>query len=268
MTAKQMEIAIALGISETKARSLRVKNLFDGDKFIGPNGAEAIARKYMQWRQGRVKKTERVDPDSFFLVRQSRLRWEGNYLTRADIKKLLRVMKEQSGKLNALRDRFLVLFLYRTALRIHEGNRLNVGDLVIDERLEVRDQLLFLGKGGLSRKIPLVLDTKREIKKYLVWKKKNGENMDLEAPLFTSRFNCRLSIRQMQQTISNWVALAGIPKITAHGLRHTALTHVCHGSPKGVLVAQRLAGHASLSTTQRYLHLSPEDYSSALEGLV
>jgi integrase len=268
MTIKQREIVKAIGISEAEVRSLRVKDLFDGEKYIGPKGAAAIVKEYMQWRQGRMKKTERVDPDSLFFVRQSRLRWEGNYLTRDDMKKLLRIMKEQSGKRNAKRDRFLVLFLYRTALRIHEVNHLNVGDLVIDERLEVRDQLFFQGKGKLSRQIPLVQDTKNEIKKYLRWKKKIGESIDLGAPLFASWYNCRLSIRQMQQTISNWVALAGVQKITAHGLRHTALTHICHGSPKGVLVAQRLAGHSSLSTTQRYLHLSPEDYSAALEGLI
>lgn len=268
MTPKQREIIKALGLTETEARNLRVHDLFDQARYIGPPAAREIVEKYINWRRIQLKKGKHIDPNTYFFVRRSRLRLEDNYLAKAELKKLFRIMKEQSGRQNAYRDRFLILLMYRTALRVNEVHKLNVADLVVDEYLDVHNKLLIKGKGGRLRTIPLLKETRDEIRKFLKWKIKRGESVDLDAPLFISCFHKRLSIRQMQQTVSNWIRRAGINKITAHGLRHTSLTHLCHNSSKGILVAQRIAGHSQLSTTQRYLHLSPDDYSSALEGLL
>lgn len=272
MTPKQQEIVKALGLSGAKARGLKVEDLFDSEGlYLGPPEAGALCQDYYDWLRSRMPKGSRPDPGEKFFARVPRLKLNDNCLSVAEMKKLLRVIRENKGRSGAVRDYYLILLGYRMALRVSELESLSVGDMVTDELLEVKRKAEIRGKGQVLRKVVLYDEgpqgTRKQVKAFLRWKKRSGESLELEAPLFVSRKGNRLSVRQIQQIVADWVERAGVERITAHGLRHTGLTHLCTG-PKGVLVANEIAGHKNLATTQRYLHVQPEDYAVAMGGMV
>lgn len=268
-------LVAALGLDPKAARELLVRELVEPDgaggyRYIGP--AEKVAARpalaIVRWRLRRMKAGSALDPESAFFVRAPRQTVESNYLTIPDTKRLFRTLREQSGRAFAGRDVVLIRLAYQTGLRVAELAALNVGSVVEDERLEVRRDLLVLGKGKKFRKIGLRQDLRVELARWLKAKKKQKESIELSAPLFISRKDNRLSVRQIETLVTAWAARAGVNRITAHGLRHTCLTHMVQGSPMGLLAAKRHAGHSNIATTEKYLHLSADDYGEALEGLV
>jgi site-specific recombinase XerD len=271
LSACQKVLARALGQDEAGLRALKVGDLFRVTAepkiylYQGPEGAEAETRGYLDWRLGR--RPSGLSEEEPLLERVSRLRWDDNWLTPAEIKRLFRILREQSGRRHASRDRFILILWYRMGLRVSELCALRVGQVVEDEHLEVRRQVEIVGKGSKRRKIPLMADTRKLLRVFLRWKKRQGEGLDLRDPLLVSERGGRLSVRGLQYLVERWVKAAGVDRITAHGLRHSFATHLVSGGPRGVLVAQKILGHSSLSTTQKYLHLSPDDISESMEGL-
>lgn len=196
------------------------------------------------------------------------MRVDNNYLTRRDTQKLWRAFSEQAGVPLAFRDRFLFKTIYNAALRVSECAALNVGSLV-HEDFTPRSHISLVGKGGKFRKIRLKEDFRKEIKKFIKYKEKFSEPLDMDSPLFVSRRGDRLSVRMIRVALEKWLRRAQLDRITVHGLRHSALTHVTHASPQGLMAAQSMAGHSRLETTAIYLHLSPDEHQEALEaGLV
>jgi integrase/recombinase XerC len=161
--------------------------------------------------------------------------------------------EEKRSKLFKLRDQALLETLYATGVRVSELGGMNVDDCDFTES-EVR----VLGKGGKERIVPLGKPTIEAIQAYLperraLLEKAKGGDPDA---LWLSRGGRRLSVRQVQNIVRRHGTLgAGRSDLHPHAMRHTCATHLLDAGAD-LRSIQELLGHSSLSTTQRYTHVS------------
>jgi len=151
------------------------------------------------------------------------------------------------------RNRTLLLLLYAAGLRISEACALRWRDL------QARDdagQLTVFGKGGKTRVIPLPQSVWGELQ--AVRLKDDGD----DAPVFRSHKGGALDPSQGHRIVAAAAKRAGIKgSVSAHWLRHAHASHALdRGAPPHLV--QSTLGHASLSTTSRYLHARPGDSSA------
>jgi site-specific recombinase XerD len=146
-----------------------------------------------------------------------------------------------------LRDAAILELFYSAGLRLAELAGLNVADL--DPYTET---VRVLGKGRKERVCPVGAPALMAIQKYRTAAKVEG------GPLFLSKLRKRLSTRNITVMLEKYVLLAGLPRgITPHKLRHSFATHLLDNGAD-LRSVQSLLGHASLSTTQIYTHVSVE----------
>lgn len=154
-------------------------------------------------------------------------------------------------KKSSLRDQAILELLYGCGLRVSELVGLNIDDCNLSGHfLRVR------GKGNKERIIPIgekAFDILQEhLKTIAVNEVKN------EKAVFLNERGKRLSVRTIQKLVENYQLQAGYGrKVSPHGLRHSYATHLL-GAGADLRSIQQLLGHASLSTTQKYTHLSLE----------
>jgi integrase/recombinase XerC len=153
-----------------------------------------------------------------------------------------------------LRDSLLLELLYGAGLRVSELAGLDVDDISL-ARLEIR----VLGKGKKERIVPIGSKARIALERYLELRpllrnQKTGAQ-DPDA-LLLGRQGTRLGTRRVQTLVHKYGALgAGRPDLHPHALRHTCATHMLEGQAD-LRTIQELLGHSSLSTTQRYAHVS------------
>ena len=115
-----------------------------------------------------------------------------------------------------------------------------------------------LGKGGKERVVPLGRSALEALEAYLPERRgllARAKEGDADA-LWLSRHGGRLSIRQVQNIVRRHGMLgAGRGDLHPHAMRHTCATHLLDAGAD-LRAIQELLGHASLSTTQRYTHVS------------
>jgi len=154
------------------------------------------------------------------------------------------------------RDRLILELLYGCGLRVHELCALDREALLLDQ-----GTLAVLGKGRKERRVPVGRACQIAHDEYLAWRPqlchpKTGAQ-DARA-LLLGRYGRRLGVRQVQNLVRRYGALgAGRADLHPHALRHTCATHMLEGGAD-LRVIQEFLGHQSLSTTQRYTHLTIE----------
>jgi integrase/recombinase XerC len=166
------------------------------------------------------------------------------------------LLKSAEGStVRALRDRSILELFYGGGIRLSELVGLNLLDLDLEAGL-IRVQ----GKGGKERIVPIGSYAAEALKSYLARRQdflpadKRGAQED--PALFLNRYGGRLSTRSVAQTVLRHVQKSGISHyISPHGLRHSFATHLLDAGAD-LRAIQELLGHARLSTTQRYTHLS------------
>lgn len=153
-----------------------------------------------------------------------------------------------------LRDRAILETLYGTGLRVGELVAIDVRD--IDMRAGV---VRVMGKGSKERLSPLGSYAVTAIKKYLASREANFQKRDFRRHvLFLNRFGTRLSARSVERNLHKYIATAGLGgRVTPHVLRHSFATHLLNNGAD-LRSVQEMLGHASLSTTQIYTHLTHE----------
>lgn len=165
---------------------------------------------------------------------------------------------ERSGR--GLRDRAALELLYGSGLRLSEVCALDVDDVDLRERI-ARVQ----GKGSKERDVPLgrpCVDALREWKRARAALARDFEFSDATALLVSTgpgpgNTGCRISRRSLHKIVQHAGELAGIRALHPHALRHTCATHMLDGGAD-LRAIQEFLGHARLTTTQRYTHLSAE----------
>ena len=150
-----------------------------------------------------------------------------------------------------IRDQTALFLLYSTGMRVSELSNLNVDHLDLDNRM-IR---IVGGKGNKDRLIPLPEVVIPIVKEYLA----NRRSDITSSALILNRSGQRLSTRSIQRLVKKYKEQLNLQdkKITPHTLRHAFATHLLSNSVD-IRVIQELLGHASLSTTQLYTHVSVE----------
>jgi tyrosine recombinase XerC len=165
-----------------------------------------------------------------------------NFLYPEEINRLLEAAEKNK------RDRAILEVIYGTGLRVIELSRMNVGDVNFDE-----EEIKVLGKGSKERIVLFGSHARRALEAYL---KERGSKKN--TALFLGRRGSRLTPRSVERLIAYYAKKAGIiKKVTPHTLRHSFATHLLEGGAD-LRMVQELLGHASLSTTQVYTHITKE----------
>ena len=181
-----------------------------------------------------------------------RVRIERDYITSDEVRELL-------AGVDNVRDQTIVAVLCFLGLRREEISGLTVSDVKATS-------LRIFGKGGVERDVPINKAVRGYIDSFLKWKNEHGESVDAEAPLFVSRKHHRLSATQLYNVVRKWTLQVLGKELYPHALRHSFASALV---AKNVNIAtiQRLMGHASISMTEVYLHISNELKQQAVESL-
>lgn len=156
-----------------------------------------------------------------------------------------------------LRDDAVLELLYGSGLRVAELCGLRPGDVDLDRGLVV-----VWGKGSKQRQVPLSAPAVEAVQGWLDRGRAEmaGERTPPDA-LFVNRAGRRLGTRDVRRILDRRAAAPTSP----HALRHTYATHLLDGGAD-LRAVQELLGHADLSTTQQYTHVSKERLRSVHEA--
>jgi len=155
-----------------------------------------------------------------------------------------------STKYQCLRDYMIVAMLYSTGIRREELARVKLSDLDMSGGL-----VTVTGKGDKTRIAPLGETTTDDLRTYLMLREEFVASKSTNSPfLFLNRSGLSLSLRSINRLTLKFGRQAGI-KLTPHTLRHSFATHLLENGADLMLIKEIL-GHASLSTTQKYTHVT------------
>lgn len=163
-----------------------------------------------------------------------------------------------TGTLAGLRDRAVLEFLYGTGVRLRELVALNVSDFVpLAETVRVR------GKGRRERMVPFGGKAREALlaywgERFSITPDASGLRGVLRMPAFSAAVETRISPRTVQRIVARYIKrVATLSATSPHVLRHAFATHLLDNGAD-LRAVQELLGHASLSTTQIYTHVSVE----------
>ena len=161
----------------------------------------------------------------------------------------------------SLRDRAIIEVMYATGVRVSELVSLDIDDVDLDENF-----VRCMGKGSKERIIPLHDEAVETVREYLKHGRSSMAGATAGRALFVSRKGGRLTRQALWLILKTRAQAAGIErKITPHTLRHSFATHLLIGGAP-LRHVQELLGHASITTTQVYTHLTSEHVRSQYEA--
>ncbi|MFD0705111.1 site-specific tyrosine recombinase XerD [Alloscardovia venturai] len=165
---------------------------------------------------------------------------------------------EKTDDLVRVRDRALLEFMYASAARVSEAVGANIADIDLDAQVA-----RLIGKGDKQRLVPLGSYACAALDRYInggAWQflaSKSKSGMEMRA-IFLNKRGKRLSRQSVWEIVQTYAKSAGIEKdIHPHTLRHSCATHLIQGGAD-VRTVQEFLGHASVTTTQIYTHVSPQ----------
>ncbi len=180
---------------------------------------------------------------------------EANLPTTLSVDEVDRMLSLPPATPLGLRDRALLEVLYGAGLRASEALGLCIGDVDLEVGF-VRT----LGKGDKERVVPLGRKGVEAVRVYLSrGRPALGPTGRLKAPhLFLNARGGKLSRMGLHDIVKRWARRAGLDEaVSAHTLRHSFATHLLAGGAD-LRAVQEMLGHADLSTTQIYTHLTRE----------
>lgn len=170
-------------------------------------------------------------------------------LNQAEVKLLLAQTEGLTPGL--LRDGAILELLYGAGLRVSELTGLTCVDVDMEGGF-----VRCLGKGSKERMIPLGEPALESVRRYLKKGRPHLGKGIKSDNLFLNRFGRRLTRQSVHKMLAAYAAKAGFTKtVTPHTLRHSFATHMLSGGAD-LRSVQEMLGHADVSTTQIYTHLS------------
>ena len=175
----------------------------------------------------------------------------------------VRALLEQPTKSStpeAKRDEAMLQLLYASGLRVSELISVNVEDVnIIDGDVRV------FGKGRKERIIPIHKQAATVVEQYVRDARPHLAHKKDEKAMFLNRRGERLTRQGFWQILKQYAKLAGLTTaVTPHTLRHSFATHMLSGGAD-LRAVQELLGHANISTTQVYTHLTTEHVRRSYE---
>jgi len=160
-----------------------------------------------------------------------------------------------------LRDVAIIETIYSGGLRINEALSLSesrldlIGDIVKVKGKGKKERIAGLGKSAIGA-----------LRQYIAEKKRMFGSSDRNSPLFVNKFGTALTPRSFQRYFKMYLGMAGLPSdMTPHKLRHSFATHMLDAGAD-LRSVQELLGHANLSTTQIYTHVSTQRLKNAYKN--
>lgn len=174
-----------------------------------------------------------------------------NFLQYSEIEKMLDVCQKDDAL--SIRNLLIIETLYDTGLRVSELVNIKLAD--IDKK---RKEIRVIGKGNKQRVVYFGDYEIESLEKYLTLSRPILLKDKHNDYLFLNHLGNKLTDRGVRLIIDNIITAAAIKhKISPHTLRHTFATHLLNEGAD-LKSVQELLGHASLSTTQIYTHVSNE----------
>ncbi len=151
------------------------------------------------------------------------------------------------------RDKALFEVLYSSGCRVSEITGLRIKDLSDDLTSAV-----VLGKGGKMRRVYFEQDARNALEVYLADRKKRFAGKETDESLFVNQRGGKMTPQGIRYVLSRYSGSEGTKRhVNPHAFRHTfATAMITNGAD--VRMVQELLGHSSISTTQRYTHISTE----------
>lgn len=164
---------------------------------------------------------------------------------------VLRLLHAPAGdKLNRVRDRAMLHTMYAAGLRVSELVNLDLGDVNLEDGF-----VAVLGKGNKRRIVPLGAHARAAMAEYLAKARTKWAHPSSRACFVTARGKA-MTRQGFWAIVKKYARAAGITKpISPHKLRHSFATHLLAGGAD-LRSVQTMLGHADISTTQIYTHVS------------
>lgn len=166
---------------------------------------------------------------------------------------VLRLLNAPAGsKLNRIRDRAMLHTMYAAGLRVTELIDLDLSDVNLEEGF-----VSALGKGNKRRIVPIGMHAREAMVEYLAEVRPKWARPASRACFVTARGKA-MTRQSFWKLVRKYARAAGITKpISPHKLRHSFATHLLAGGAD-LRSVQTMLGHADISTTQIYTHVSGE----------
>jgi integrase/recombinase XerC len=172
-----------------------------------------------------------------------------SFLTLDEVKRLLEAPDLSTPQ--GLRDRALLELLYASGLRVSELTGLELGQINLGS-----NEIRVWGKGSKERVVLMGLPAAEALRNYFEQGRPKLLTAKRSNAVFLTRYGQRLPERSVQKILEKYSSLAGLKKrVHPHMLRHTFATHLLDGGAD-LRVVQELLGHARLSSTQIYTHVT------------
>ncbi len=196
--------------------------------------------KFLQF-DGHIKKNPAED-----LIAPTKGSYLPNFLNQTDIENLLAV--PDSSTEIGLRDKAILELMYACGLRVSEAVDLKMSDVDIDTGI-----LTCKGKGSKTRKVPVGKSAIEWLKNYLIVRR-GKENIEI-SNIFVTFSGRPINRQTIFLFIKEYAEKIGLEDVSPHTLRHSFATHLIQNRAD-VRSVQQLLGHADISTTQIYTHIT------------
>jgi integrase/recombinase XerD len=205
--------------------------------------------KFLQ-SDGHIKKNPAED-----LIAPQKGSYLPNFLNQTDIESLLAV-PDVSTEIG-LRDKAILELMYACGLRVSEAAELKISDVDVDAGI-----LTCKGKGSKTRKVPVGKSAIEWLKNYLIVRR-GKENIET-SNIFVTFAGRPINRQTIFLFIKDYAEKIGLEDVSPHTLRHSFATHLIQNSAD-VRSVQQLLGHADISTTQIYTHITDTHLRKAYE---
>ncbi len=178
------------------------------------------------------------------------------FLNQAEIEILLAApdVSTETG----LRDRAIIELMYSSGLRVSETVNIQIRDIDLDFGI-----LTCTGKGSKTRRVPVGSSAVEWVKSYLSIRRKK-ENIEVQN-LFVSSLGRPLNRQTIHAFIKEYAEKCGLEGVSPHTLRHSFATHLVQNRAD-IRSVQQMLGHADISTTQIYTHITDAHLRKSYEN--
>ncbi len=168
------------------------------------------------------------------------------FLNKAEIEQLL--MAPDTSTEYGLRDRAILELMYASGLRVSEAASLRIGDVDLEGGI-----VTTTGKGSKTRRVPVGASAVEWLRSYLVLRRK--KEITGSDRLFTNSAGGQIDRQTIYLAIVRYAEKCGFKGVSPHTLRHSFATHLIQNSAN-IRSVQQMLGHADISTTQVYTHIT------------